>query len=341
MNLGTLPKSKDLLDIAFRRARKEASQMKRLRAHLKNEKSKSIKRIEVSANYVAGLLKKTGEEFPKMKEMNPFYQELVAETIDLDQTLKALGHFRATKNLAIKLKGKHIGLVKALKKGEGHKAQGIVKQFYGRLGSLVKKLDKNIENYNRAARKLRELPKIKYEMPTAIIAGYPNTGKSTILGRLTSSEPQIASYAFTTQKLQIGYLIHNYLKFQLIDTPGLLDKPLGKRNKIENKGIAALKHLANAIVFVVDPTSQCGFPLEKQVKLMEEAKAEFGVPVLAVVNKADIASEEEMEKAKKALGKALIEGKGVESALKEEVVKVLGKEDNAKTFKNSMQSYCI
>jgi nucleolar GTP-binding protein len=330
MNLGTLPKSKDLLDIAFRRARKEASQMKRLHAHLKNEKSKSIKRIEVSANYVSGVLKKAGEEFPKMKEMNPFYQELVAETIDLDQTLKALGHFRATKNLAIKLKGKHIGLVKALKKGEGHKAQGIVKQFYGRLGGLVKKLDASIEAYNRAARKLRELPKIKYGMPTAIIAGYPNTGKSTILGRLTSSEPQIASYPFTTQKLQIGYLVQNYLKFQLVDTPGLLDKPLGKRNKIEKKGIAALKHLAKAIVFVVDPTMRCGFPLEKQVGLLEEVKKEFKVPVLVVVNKADIATGEEMGEAIELLGKvmgkgkqALVEGKGIESRLKEEVVKLL------------------
>jgi len=324
MNLIILPKSKELLDIAFRRARKQAAMQKSQRNRVKDAKGKNIRKVEVSANYVILQLEKAVEGFPSMKKVNPFYKELIESTVDLNATLKALGHFSAERKIIQRLRGKSIGNIKGLGKEDAHNASAMTKEFYGRLSGLVKKLDKSIEIYNRAARKMKELPKIKPDLPTAIIAGYPNTGKSTILGRLTKSQPKVASYPFTTQKLQIGYLIHNYEKIQLIDTPGLLDRALDERNPIERKGIAALRHLANAIVFVVDPTGSSGFPLEKQKGLLEEIKKEFGgIPVLLVINKADLASKEELAKANEIFPKAIVEGNNTESRLGKEIVKAL------------------
>jgi len=334
MNLIILPKSSELLDVAFRKARKASAMLKSERNVIKDAKGKNIKRIETSSNYVSEFLLRACIEFPNMKEVNPFYRELIESTIDINQTLKALGHISAERRIILKLKGNAIGRIKGLEKTESTKAGPIVREFYGRLSGLVKKLDRSIENYNRAAKKLKELPKVKTDLPTAIIAGYPNTGKSTILGRLTKSQPKVAAYPFTTQKLEIGYLIHNYLKFQLIDTPGLLDRPLEERNKIERKGIAAFKYLAEAIVFVVDPTMQCGFPLEKQESLFREIKKEFeGIAVIPVINKADTASKKEMEKAKKAFPNAIIEGKRIKSGLGEKISEVLEKEFEEKASK--------
>ncbi len=325
MNLIILPKSKDLLDVAFRKARKASAMLKSERNVIKDAKGKNIKRIETSANYISEMLLRANLEFPNMKEVNPFYCELMESTIDINQTLKALGHISAERRIILKLKGNAIGRIKGLEKQESTKAAPIVKEFYGRISGLAKKLDKSIENYNRSAKKLKELPKVKTDLPTAIIAGYPNTGKSTILGRLTKSKPKIAAYPFTTQKLEIGYLLHKYQKIQLIDTPGLLDRPLDERNKIERKGIAAFRHLAEAIVFVADPTMQCGFELEKQVNLFNEIEKEFeGIPIIVVINKADAASKEELEKAKKAFEKAILEGEGIESGLGKEIVRIVG-----------------
>jgi nucleolar GTP-binding protein len=324
MNLLILPKSAEILDTAFRRARKQALMLKSQRNRIKDAKGKNIRRIEVSANYVSKMLQKAVVDFPSMKKVNPFYKELIESTVDLDATLKALGHITAERKIITRLKARHIGRVKGLNKKEAGKAPEIAKEFYGRLSGLVKKLDSSIEKYNQAARKLKELPSIKFGLPTAIIAGCPNTGKSTLLGRLTKSKPKIASYPFTTQKLQIGYLTAGYEKIQLIDTPGLLDRPFAKRNKAERKGIAALRHLAKAIVFVVDPTMQSGFSLEKQASLLAEIRKEFKeAKTVIVVNKADIANREEMKNAKKAFGKAVIEGKGLKSGLKGEIAKKL------------------
>ena len=320
MNLTILPESREMLDTAFGRARKQAARLKSQRNTIKDAKGKNIRRIEVASNYVTTRLGNAVEGFPSLREVNPFYLELIKATVDVERVLKALGHMSAERRIITKVKGNAIGRIKGLGKTESRKAAVIAKEFYGRLSGLVRKLDSSVKVYNQAAKKLKELPKIKFDVPTVIIAGFPNTGKSTILGRLTKSRPKVASYPFTTQKLQIGYMKQGYGKIQLIDTPGLLDRPLGKRNKIERKAIAALRHLAGLILFVVDPTAAGGFGLGEQKRLLEEVEKEFsGVKVLVVANKADAASEKELGEVQKVFGNVLVDGNGTENGLGKEI----------------------
>ncbi len=324
MSFRILPGSKEMLDIAFRRARKEAKAMKRQNARIKDAKSRAVRQIEVASGYVVELLYQTAENFPTFSSLKPFYRELIECTIDVENTLKALGHMSAERRIIERLRGQHIGRIKGLEKENWKEASVIVKEFYGRMSGLVKKLDKSIKVYNEAARKLKELPAVSPDLDTVILAGYPNTGKSTILHRLTKSTPKVAPYPFTTQKLQIGYIMHNYDKVQLIDTPGLLDRPLEKRNKIEKKAIAALRHLAKVIVFVVDPTEECGFSLEKQAALLNEMKHRFKkAEFLLVVNKADVAKEKQTMEARKLFGSAILDGKGLATGLREAVLERL------------------
>ncbi|MCD6542320.1 MAG: 50S ribosome-binding GTPase, partial [Thermoplasmata archaeon] len=78
-------------------------------------------------------------------------------------------------------------------------------------------------------------------------------------------------------------------RYQIIDTPGLLDRPLEKRNKIELQAIAALKHLADLIIFILDPTETCGYGLKEQMNLLKSIKKEFsGIPIIVVENKSDL-----------------------------------------------------
>ncbi len=324
--MALLPESGELVEIAFRKARKEARKMGKQRNRLKKAKSRAIKKIEISANYFNEVMQRPATSFPYLKKLHPFYKELIGATVDLDKTLPAIKRLGTSGKIALRLKRQYISKAKGLQKGEEGKATAIVREFYGRLSSIAKKAGKAIKAYNQTVKKARELPNVRFDLATAIIAGYPNTGKTTILGRLTKSRAKVASYPFTTQKLEIGYLTHNYDSIQLIDTPGLLDRPLKKRNKVERKAIAALRHLGKAIVFVVDPTERCGFPLEKQANLLKDIKKELkGVKVLVVLNKADIASEEEINAGKKAFLKAVLEGQGIESCLEEKIAKILGK----------------
>lgn len=50
---------------------------------------------------------------------------------------------------------------------------------------------------------------------------------------MTRADVDVQPYAFTTKSLFIGHTDYKYLRWQVIDTPGILDRPLEERNTIE------------------------------------------------------------------------------------------------------------
>jgi hypothetical protein len=52
---------------------------------------------------------------------------------------------------------------------------------------------------------------------------------------------------------------------QVLDTPGILDRPLEDRNTIEMQSVTALAHLRAAVLYLVDVSEQCGYTLAQQV----------------------------------------------------------------------------
>jgi nucleolar GTP-binding protein len=87
--------------------------------------------------------------------------------------------------------------------------------------------------------------------------------------------------------------------YQVIDTPGLLDRPLKNRNKIELQAILALRYLANCIIFLLDPSETCGYSMAKQLNLFKEIDEMFpDTPKIVAMNKIDLAEKEAVEKTK-------------------------------------------
>ncbi len=50
---------------------------------------------------------------------------------------------------------------------------------------------------------------------------------------VTRADVDVQPYAFTTKSLFVGHTDYKYLRWQVIDTPGILDRPLEDRNTIE------------------------------------------------------------------------------------------------------------
>ena len=68
-----------------------------------------------------------------------------------------------------------------------------------------------------------------------------------------------------------------------------MDRPLSKKNDIEKQAIAALTHLADIIIFVIDPTDTCGYSLNDQMNLLSQVKKMFTSSYFLIVeNKVDL-----------------------------------------------------
>ncbi|QQR92876.1 MAG: 50S ribosome-binding GTPase [Candidatus Iainarchaeum archaeon] len=320
-----LQKPKQLIETAFDHARKNAH-IKRTRASdIQHRKAKVINRMEYFAAYLDKQLDMMIRSVPRFDELHPFYQELLPETLEVGKVKRAVSQLVSVQ----KLIKKQVYLVRRNMHSPSTDAIASSKRasaaFFGRVSSMVESLEENIELLQQANQLLKEVPDIKTDMPTVVLAGFPNTGKTTILARLTGSKAKIAAYPFTTKSLQLGYFMHRYHEIQVMDTPGLLDREKEDYNNIEKKALAALRNLANLLVFVVDPTPAAGYTLQEQHKLYEKVRARFTVPVMVVFNKCDLAKEDQIEQAQKVFGKeAMLEGQGMSTTLKEEIASKVG-----------------
>jgi nucleolar GTP-binding protein len=114
-------------------------------------------------------------------------------------------------------------------------------------------------------------------------------GKSAFISALSTGKMEVNHYPFTTKQIHVGHFTHRRLQYQMVDTPGLLDRPMEERNHIEMQAIAALEHIGSLVLFLVDESESCGTPFEEQMNLLEEVKTLLPETELMVVSsKADL-----------------------------------------------------
>ena len=148
---------------------------------------------------------------------------------------------------------------------------------------------------------MMRLPSIDPTTRTIIVAGYPNVGKSSFMNKVTRANVEVQPYAFTTKSLYVGHMDHKYMRWQVIDTPGVLDKPLEERNTIEMQSITALAHLHCCVLYVVDISEQCGYSIKQQVALFDSIRPLFhNKPLVVAVNKIDVRSKEDLSEEERA-----------------------------------------
>ena len=176
----------------------------------------------------------------------------------------------------------------------------------GRTASLIREAEDDFTTIATLREKMKDLPTADPEMPTVVLAGYPGVGKSTIVGQVSSAKPQVRSYPYTTKEIIVGHVKMGYQTIQIVDTPGILDKPLEKRGQVEMLAVTALGHLSNLIAFIADASEANAYSLESQKGLMESIIETFqGKPVIVFFNKTDVANQEQLERAERLFGPSL------------------------------------
>ncbi|MDP2218408.1 MAG: NOG1 family protein [Methanolobus sp.] len=276
----TVPTADELMDKAFRRATRAMSgkTISGRETALKANESMTL----TAANILTDNLSNVVRRFPSFDHVQPFYYELADILIGVDELRKALGRIDWASTKIHEVARDHVGKMRRSKD-----PIVIRKQAFGRMGSIMKSIDKELLLLNEARNKLRKLPAV-HDEPTIVVAGYPNIGKSSFVTKATGATPEIAPYPFTTKGVSIGHFMIGNERYQVMDTPGLLDRPMSERNAIELQAISALKHLKAVVLFIIDPTETCGYEVKDQVNMLNEVKQQFPLPLLVVANKSDL-----------------------------------------------------
>ena len=163
------------------------------------------------------------------------------------------------------------------------------KEAYGRISSILRQVGPSLLWLSEARETLKKLPTISTDLPCIVVCGAPNVGKSAFISALSSGNMEVNHYPFTTKQIHVGHFFHRRLQHQLVDTPGLLDRPMTKRNAIEMQAIAALENTGSLVLFLMDESEHCGTPLEEQNNLLEEIKGLLPeTELLVVTSKADL-----------------------------------------------------
>ncbi|WP_121821680.1 NOG1 family protein [Halostella salina] len=275
-DLPTTPTSEELIDKAFSRAARAG------RAKSGFEAQQSM--LQTASNILSDNLENVVTAWPDFAEIDPFYYELAHALVDVDELRQSLSEVTWASRKVAEIREEYQGRLR----GDTDTARKVRKQAFARMADVVEEVADDLARLGDAREQLRKLPDIDPDEPAIVVAGYPNVGKSSFVNDVTNARGETASYPFTTKGIGVGHFERERIRYQIVDTPGLLDRPADERNDIESQAVSALEHLADCVLFLVDASGDCGYPLDAQLELRDAVEAQFDdVPLLTVCNKAD------------------------------------------------------
>ena len=120
-------------------------------------------------------------------------------------------------------------------------------------------------------------------------------GKSTLLSMITSANPKIANYKFTTLNPNLGVAVYDDKEITLVDIPGLIE---GAHEGV-GLGIKFLKHIERCkiLLHMIDVTEKDLVLSYKQIRkeLKEYSKDVIKKNEIIVFNKIDLIEEKKLK----------------------------------------------
>ena len=299
-----IPEGKDLIDIVLSRVQRKTPTVVHRRYAISRIREFYMRKVKFAQQTYLERINQILEDFPRLESIHPFYADLINVLYDRDHYKLALGQLNVARSLVENV-GKDY--IKLLKFGDSlYRCKMLKRAALGRMCTVVKKQSASLAYLEQVRQHLVRLPSIDPTTRTLLITGYPNCGKSSFINQITRAEVEVQPYAFTTKSLFVGHCDYKYLRWQVIDTPGILDHPLEERNTIEMQAITALAHLNCAVHFFMDISGHSQYSIEQQVSLFKNIQPLFAnKPVVVVASKSDVRQLAEMPEEEAALVRSI------------------------------------
>lgn len=302
--IAVVPTAKDFIDIILSKTQRKTPTVVHKSYKITRIRAFYTRKVKFTQQNFHDRLSQIIQEFPKLDDVHPFYADLMNVLYDKDHYKLALGQINTARHLIDNVAKDYVRLMKY---GDSlYRCKQLKKAALGRMATIMKRQAANLAYLEQVRQHLARLPSIDPYTRTIIICGFPNVGKSSFINKITRADVEVQPYAFTTKSLYVGHTDYKYLRWQVIDTPGILDHALEDRNVIEMQAVTALAHLRAAVLYFCDISEQCGHTLDEQVKLYESIKPLFSnKPLTVVLNKVDVLRLDELPAEKRAALKSL------------------------------------
>jgi nucleolar GTP-binding protein len=295
-----VPNGTEFIDIVLSKINRKTPTIVHPNYQITRIRSFYMRKVKFGQDCFDEKLQQILDDFPKLDEIHPFYADLMNVLYDRDHYKLALAQINTAKHLIDNVAKDYARL---LKFGDSlFRCKQLKRAALGRMATIMKRQKDSLAYLEQVRQHLARLPSIDPNTRTLVVCGYPNVGKSSFMNKVTRAEVEVQPYAFTTKSLFVGHMDYKYLRWQVIDTPGILDHPLEQRNTIEMQSVTALAHLRACIMFFIDLSEQCGYSIQEQVSLFHSIKPLFAnKPVMLVVNKIDVKKPEDLDPEQKAM----------------------------------------
>lgn len=295
----TVPTASHFVDIVLTRTQRKTPTVVHPGYAISRIRAFYMRKVKFTQQTFQDKLTQIIEDFPRLDDIHPFYADLINILYDRDHYKLALGQINTCRALIDNIAKDH---VRMLKYGDTlYRCKQLKRAALGRMCTLMKKQKSSLEYLEEVRKHLSRLPAIDPNTRTLLVTGFPNVGKSSFMNKVTRADVEVQPYAFTTKALYVGHMDYKYLRWQVIDTPGILDHSLEERNTIEMQAVTALAHLQASVLFFLDVSEQCGFTIEQQLALFDNIRPLFAnKPLIMVANKVDQVPLEQLSPAHRA-----------------------------------------
>eukprot|EP00917_Polyrhabdina_sp_WS-2016_P001008 GHVP01002037.1.p1 GENE.GHVP01002037.1~~GHVP01002037.1.p1 ORF type:complete len:622 (-),score=112.32 GHVP01002037.1:17-1882(-) len=283
----TVPAYETFVDTVLSKTQKKTPTVIRKRDDLQKIRDFYIRKVRFIQEMFDERFNTILTEFPRLDDIHPFYADLLNVLYDRDHYKVALAKISTARRLISGISNEYSRLIKY---GDSlFRCKRLKVSAFGRMVKILKKQSEALSYLENVRQHLSRLPVIDPSTRTLVLCGYPNVGKSSFMNKVTRAHVDVQPYPFTTKSLYVGHTEYNYLRWQVIDTPGILDRPLEERNTIEMQAVTALAHLKSCILYFIDLSESCGYTVKQQVLLFESLTPLFSnKKIIIVFSKSDL-----------------------------------------------------
>jgi len=302
--INPIPSAPDMIDIILTRTQRKTPTVIHPGYKITRIRSFYMRKIKFTQQTIHERLTQILTDFPRLDDIHPFYSDLCNTLYDRDHYKLALGQINTARSVIDAISRDMVRMVKYA--DSLYRCKCLKRAALGRMMTVLKGQKSSLLYLEEVRKHLSRLPALDPNARTILLTGFPNVGKSSFMNKITRANVDVQPYAFTTKSLFVGHCDYRYLRWQVIDTPGILDHPLEERNTIEMQAITALAHLTCSVLYFMDVSEQCGYTLEQQCKLLQSIRPLFvNKEVVLVVNKVDVVPFEELEDEKQDMIKGI------------------------------------